>query len=229
MTEADKKQIETLLATAKEMKGIAERQVTPYHDEKVAEFASKAVGEYREVRDYLVGMIGKNKEVFLDFNNLRIDNGGLGMSFFEIYPVVARFGKYLHVSFHLDKSGIKRSWSGNAGGLYAEVDPGSVMILDVWLASSDTKDPNYDTISHWALAGGGGRQAYDLSGCHDAQTWQEIYNYATWTRAKCKLLWKSGIDAVRERGEFYRANANKTEQTHESLSAVGVYIRVSGV
>lgn len=230
MTIADKLEIENLLIDAASMKKLADSMKQVYHDERIAEYASAAISDFKEVKNYIIKTIDKNIALFLDLDNLRVDNDSLGYSFSEDRAVANhRLGRFLHIVFKFHPRFHHEYWRGNAGGLYTKATPDEIDVIDVRAQTSDTSLPEYRVCSAWSLtdpnAERGGR-CYALFGNYDAKTWNTIHDYASWSREQTKLLWKSFKEVLKERVSVLHGIANDMEALHKRNSGVGVYVKV---
>ena len=226
MTKADITNIKNLVKDLASMKEVAEKMNEVYHDEKVAAFAKAAMDENKEVQDFLTKIIRENKELFLDFNNLRIDNAGFSDMFCSEYMVVAHITKFFDIAFWLTPPPNVKRWKGNAGGLYAKVTPDCVNIVEVRAYTSNTSLPQYDICCKDSLTSHNSQKFY-LLGKYDAETWKRIYNLARNTQAQTKFLWDSAQEAIKFRIESFREMANKSEQVKADMQNVGAYVKVA--
>ena len=226
MTTADIANINNLVKDLASMKKVAEKMDETYHDKKVAAFAKAAIEEYREVQDFLTRTIRENKELFLDFNNLRIDNAGLGDMFSSAYPVVAHVTQFFDIVFWLTPPPNMKHWAGNAGGMYAKVTPDCVDIVEVRAYTSNTSLPQYNVCSSESLTKHNSRE-YRLDGRYNAKTWRYIYTLAKNSQAQTKFLWESAQEAIKCRIERFRGMANASEQARGETQNIGVYVKVA--
>jgi len=226
MTKADITNIKNLVKDLASMKEVAEKMNEVYHDEKIAAFAKAAMQDYKEIQDFLTKTIRENKELFLDFNNLRIDNSGFNDMFCSQYMVVAHITKFFDIAFWLTPPPNMKYWKGNAGGLYAKVTPDCVNIVEVRAYTSDTSLPQYRICSSSSLTKHNAPQ-YNLDGKYNAETWRYIYFLAKNSQSQTKFLWDSAQEAIKSRIESFRGMANKREQAKADTKNVGVYVKIA--
>ena len=85
-----------------------------------------------------------NKEVFFNFNKLRIDNGDLaGYVFYPSKSISHIIGDMLNVRFRLNL-GKQKCWSLDDRALYASVSADSIYDIDPYIHTSNTKKWEYD-------------------------------------------------------------------------------------
>ena len=227
MNNTQKANIEIILNGAKQMKSLADNLGGCYHDEKIANFANAAISDYNETRAFILQKIDENIPLFLNLDDLRIDNGAFGWMWCEKDCIFTKIGNFFQLAYKFHPMTRFEPKRGNAGGLYCsrKVEADEIEIVNVSAQTSDTSLPEYSVCSAWSLTQHcEGR--YDTNGKYDAKTWNEIYNLATWTRAQTKLLWKTFEDAVKIVHETQKQICNDRENLFKKNSEVGVYVKI---
>lgn len=220
--------IEILLNSAKQMKAMADNMGCVYHDEKIADFASSAIEDNKETKDFILEKIHENIPLFLDLKNLRIDgNNGLGYVWHKEDVRTIKIGEFFNISYKFDPISKFEAKRGNAGGLYCsrEVKPEEIEIVDIFVYTSNSTLPEYNICTAWSLTKNC-PSTYHLIGNYDVKTWNEIYNLAKWTRAQTQLLWKSFEMSIKKIQETQQQICNNRKNLYKSNKSVGVYMKI---
>lgn len=232
MTNAEKTNIDNLLRNAKSMQELSQSFDGEYRDEKIYAYATAAVKEYNELRDFILKKIRENIGVFFNLKSMSIGSFFQPLTFSgwprEDETYSDQIGM-LNITFKVNNdyiTDIRRSNCNSNARMYTFSSPKAISVKDVWAHTSDTNAPEYKVCSAWSLVRHGER---DLEKLYNAKGWREIYCLATWTREQTKLLLSTFEKALETRVAQFKASALDKEETAKKNANVGQYVSVRGL
>lgn len=232
MTNAEKTNIDNLLRNAKSMQELSQSFDGEYRDEKIYAYATAAVKEYNELKNFVLKKIRENIGVFFNLKNMSIGSFFQPLTFSgwprEDETYSDQIGM-LNITFKVDNdyiTDIRRSSSNSNAMVYTFSSPKAITVVDVWAYTSDTNAPEYKVCSAWSLVRHGER---DLEKLYNAKGWREIYCLATWTRSQTKLLLSTFEKALEAQVAKFKASALDKEEIAKKNANVGQYVSVRGL
>ena len=245
MTQADKTEIENLLASAGAMKHLANELNAPYNDAKIAEYAVAALKDAKETKGYVLSVLRDNLGMFMDLNNIRIGGGCWGFEdirrFNKERTVLYTIGNILHIEVRVDK--FVQKPCNECGVALISAKPDDVFVVNVWIENSDTslkaeKWGYRDSIYHYCSS----RDLYfgsyagvdkdtivkfNSKGLGTARYWNYLRECADVTRAKADIMLKELRFRIEAEIKRLKARANEIEGVREANAKVGVYVKIA--
>jgi hypothetical protein len=235
MTEADKTEIASLLATQKTLAKVGQKADEPYFNEGVSDYAKAAIADAKEIKKFVIDTLQNNLELFFCLNDFRISTSTIWETgdFYKKGEYVVVLGGLLHVRLRFKI--YEDSHVYHTSGKFISAKPEDVEVKDFFVHTSDTdmkipdweyKDERIYGIICWDDLFWHNPKSYNLK-MQKPGGWSSIKGMADRTRKVSALAVYALRKVITNNIGSIRRVTNEREKTRDELGKVPAYAKVS--